>query len=150
MLNLLHIALEAHNPERNHHRAYAVELGRDLLGTWVVGIRYGRAGAAGGLPQTFSGRHASCARTRHSRSFGCGFGFQSVNFRFQVMSMQVRQRATPLQTARGKTLRQALRVGRRSKAYRAPALISARVENGATCRALRATLRIALVRRLDG
>ena len=36
MLNLLYVSLEAHNPTRNHHRGYAVQLNCDLLSTWVV------------------------------------------------------------------------------------------------------------------
>ena len=40
-------ALEAHNSEQNHHRHYAVTLGRDLLDHWTVAIRYGRTGQAG-------------------------------------------------------------------------------------------------------
>lgn len=44
MDNLLTIALEAHNAERNHHRRYVVTVGQDLLGEWTVAIRYGRAG----------------------------------------------------------------------------------------------------------
>lgn len=45
MLDLLTIALEAHNDERNHHRRYEVSVGRDLLDDWDVTIRYGRAGS---------------------------------------------------------------------------------------------------------
>ncbi len=44
MLDLLTIALEAHSDERNHHRRYEVAVGRDLLGHWVVTVRYGRVG----------------------------------------------------------------------------------------------------------
>jgi hypothetical protein len=40
-------ALEAYNQEENHHRHYAVTLGRDLLDAWTVAIRYGRTGQAG-------------------------------------------------------------------------------------------------------
>lgn len=47
MLDLLSISLEAHNPERNHHRRYEVTVGRDLLGDWMVTIRYGRTGQSG-------------------------------------------------------------------------------------------------------
>lgn len=47
MLALLTISLEAHNPERNHHRRYEVTAGRDLLGDWMVTIRYGRTGQGG-------------------------------------------------------------------------------------------------------
>lgn len=44
MLELLTIALEAHSDERNHHRRYELAVGRDLLGHWVVTVRYGRVG----------------------------------------------------------------------------------------------------------
>jgi len=44
VLDLLTIALEAHNDERNHHRRYEVSVGRDLLGDWVVSVRHGRVG----------------------------------------------------------------------------------------------------------
>jgi predicted DNA-binding WGR domain protein len=44
MIDLLTIALEAHSDERNHHRRYEVSVRRDLLGDWVVTIRYGRVG----------------------------------------------------------------------------------------------------------
>jgi hypothetical protein len=44
MLDLLTIALEAHSDERNHHRRYELAVGRDLLGHWVVTVRYGRVG----------------------------------------------------------------------------------------------------------
>ena len=47
MDNLLTLALEAHNAEKNHHRRYQVTLGRDLLDHWTVAIRYGRTGQAG-------------------------------------------------------------------------------------------------------
>ncbi|MCC7290452.1 MAG: WGR domain-containing protein [Phycisphaerales bacterium] len=44
MLDLLTISLEAHSNERNHHRRYEVSVGCDLLGHWVVTVRYGRVG----------------------------------------------------------------------------------------------------------
>jgi predicted DNA-binding WGR domain protein len=47
MDNLLCLAFEAHSVEKNHHRHYAVTLGRDLLNHWTVAIRYGRTGQAG-------------------------------------------------------------------------------------------------------
>ena len=40
-------ALEAHNSEQNHHRHYAVTLGRDLLDDWTVAICFGRTGQRG-------------------------------------------------------------------------------------------------------
>lgn len=47
MENLLTLALEAHNPERNHHRRYEIEIGRDLFDEWTLSIRYGRVGRIG-------------------------------------------------------------------------------------------------------
>lgn len=47
MDNLLTVAFEAHNSEKNHHRHYAVTIGRDLLDDWTVAVRYGRTGQAG-------------------------------------------------------------------------------------------------------
>lgn len=47
MDNLLSISLEAHHPERNHHRWYEISVGHDLLGDWTVCIRYGRTGQSG-------------------------------------------------------------------------------------------------------
>ena len=44
MEDLLVIAFEAHNPERDHHRRYEVAVGRDLFGDWTVAFRYGRVG----------------------------------------------------------------------------------------------------------
>ena len=44
MENLLTLALEAHNGERNHHRRYEIRVGRDLFAIWTLTIRYGRAG----------------------------------------------------------------------------------------------------------
>jgi len=47
MDNLLTVAFEAHNAEKNHHRCYQVTVGRDLLDDWTVAIRYGRTGQGG-------------------------------------------------------------------------------------------------------
>lgn len=47
MENLLTLTLVAHNAERNHHRHYAVTVGRDLLNDWTVSICYGRTGQRG-------------------------------------------------------------------------------------------------------
>ena len=47
MDNLLTVAFEAHNPEKNHHRRYQITIGRDLLDDWTVAIRYGRTGQSG-------------------------------------------------------------------------------------------------------
>jgi predicted DNA-binding WGR domain protein len=47
MDNLLTVAFEAHNHEKNHHRRYQVTVGRDLLDDWTVSIRYGRTGQDG-------------------------------------------------------------------------------------------------------
>lgn len=47
MDNLLALAFEAHSREANHHRHYAITLGRDLLDHWTVSIRFGRTGQPG-------------------------------------------------------------------------------------------------------
>jgi predicted DNA-binding WGR domain protein len=47
MDNMLTVAFEAHNAARNHHRHYAVTIGRDLLDDWTVAICYGRSGQPG-------------------------------------------------------------------------------------------------------
>ena len=47
MDNLLCVAFEAHNDERNHHRRYELRLGRDLFGVWTVTLSYGRTGRVG-------------------------------------------------------------------------------------------------------
>jgi hypothetical protein len=47
MDNLLTVVFEAHNPAKNHHRRYAVTVGRDLLDDWTVAICYGRSGQPG-------------------------------------------------------------------------------------------------------
>ena len=44
MLDSLFIGLEAHHDALNHHRRYEISVGRDLLGDWVVTVRYGRIG----------------------------------------------------------------------------------------------------------
>jgi predicted DNA-binding WGR domain protein len=47
MDNLLTVAFEAHNTEKNHHRRYQLTIGRDLLNDWTVAIHYGRTGQGG-------------------------------------------------------------------------------------------------------
>jgi predicted DNA-binding WGR domain protein len=47
LLDLLTLTLEAHSPERNHHRHYRISVGRDLLDDWTVAICYGRTGQVG-------------------------------------------------------------------------------------------------------
>lgn len=51
MDNLLNLVLEAHNPERNHHRRYEITVGKDLLNDWTVSLRSGRTGQHGRLQQ---------------------------------------------------------------------------------------------------
>src|SRR5215210_5971065 len=52
------------------------------------------------LSQTFSDLHASCARTQHSLTFGCGFGFHPVRFLSQIESSWARQSANSPKNAR--------------------------------------------------
>ena len=51
MDNLLNVAFEAHNRDLNHHRRYAITVGRDLLDDWTVSICYGRTGQGGRVEQ---------------------------------------------------------------------------------------------------
>ena len=41
------LELEARDAAGNRHRAYALEVGQDLLRDWVVTLRFGRAGRTG-------------------------------------------------------------------------------------------------------
>ncbi|GAB5405698.1 MAG: hypothetical protein Aurels2KO_39290 [Aureliella sp.] len=56
MENLMSLALEAHNPQKNHHRRYEIEIGRDLFEEWTLSIRYGRVGRVG-QAKLFSSKH---------------------------------------------------------------------------------------------
>lgn len=47
MLGVPRIELQAHNADRNHHRAYDLSVGRDLLDDWVVEVRFARVGCEG-------------------------------------------------------------------------------------------------------
>ena len=62
MENLLSLAFEAHNAEKNHHRRYGVTVGRDLFGSWTLTIRYGRTGNSG-RELRFSGSEPGELRT---------------------------------------------------------------------------------------
>ena len=52
MIPVFSARLEARDPERNRWRSYRVEAGRDLFGTWVVAVTFGRIGAARGRTVT--------------------------------------------------------------------------------------------------
>jgi predicted DNA-binding WGR domain protein len=67
MDNLLTIAFEAHNSEKNHHRRYAVVIGRDLLDDWTVAIRYGRIGTGGQERRYASPRPEEMREVIHDR-----------------------------------------------------------------------------------
>jgi predicted DNA-binding WGR domain protein len=47
MLDQFHASLEARDPAKGHFRSYQLEVGIDLLGDWIVEIRFGRIGAQG-------------------------------------------------------------------------------------------------------
>ena len=55
MDNLLTLAFEAHNAEKNHHRRYELAIGKDLLDDWTLAVRFGRLGV-GGQRQQFGSR----------------------------------------------------------------------------------------------
>ena len=62
MENLLSLAFEAHNAEKNHHRRYELTIGRDLLGHWTVSVNYGRTGALRGRELRYGGLDAEPLR----------------------------------------------------------------------------------------
>lgn len=82
MQNLLTVAFEAHHAERNHHRRYEIMIGRDLLDTWTVSIRYGRIGNSGSETSYSSKQVAEAQEIVHDRlrrrlsaprRIGCGY-----------------------------------------------------------------------------
>jgi predicted DNA-binding WGR domain protein len=67
MENLLAVSFEAHNPNRNHRRRYEVVIGRDLLDSWTLAIRYGRIGQ-GGRELRYAGTDPAAIRAIIRRS----------------------------------------------------------------------------------
>lgn len=47
MINAFSALLEARNPALGRFRSYRLEAGRDLFGTWLVEVTYGRIGTPG-------------------------------------------------------------------------------------------------------
>ncbi len=87
MDNLLYLCLEAHNPERNHHRRYEIRLSRDLFGRWMVTIGYGRSGLGGQQriysdpdPERVRAVIRDCLKRRESapRRLGCAYRLREL------------------------------------------------------------------------
>jgi predicted DNA-binding WGR domain protein len=88
MDNLLTVAFEAHNAEKNHHRRYQITIGRDLLDDWTVSIRYGRTGQGGqqkrfASPKAEDMRQVISERLRRrlsaTRRIGCAYRLTSLD-----------------------------------------------------------------------
>jgi predicted DNA-binding WGR domain protein len=88
MDNLLSVAFEAHNAEKNHHRRYEVMVGRDLLDEWTVAIRYGRTGQSGREMRFASPppdemraviRDRLCRRLSAPKRIGCHYRLTALN-----------------------------------------------------------------------
>jgi predicted DNA-binding WGR domain protein len=88
MDNLLTVAFEAHNREKNHHRRYQITIGRDLLDDWTVAIRYGRTGQGGqekrfASPKAEDMRQVISERLRRrlsaTRRIGCAYRLTSLD-----------------------------------------------------------------------
>ena len=88
MDNLLNMVLEAHNPERNHHRRYELMVGRDMFGAWMLTIRYGRVGSVGHIRHFSSTnprdiqrimRQSLHRRSGASRRIGCSYRLMSCS-----------------------------------------------------------------------
>jgi hypothetical protein len=72
MIPVFSAHLEACDPAQNRWRSYRVEAGRDLFGTWVVAITFGRIGATRGRTVTYIAGDELGAQ-RLARACLCGF-----------------------------------------------------------------------------
>lgn len=88
MDNLMTMAFEAHNAEKNHHRRYSITVGRDLFDDWTVSVRYGRVGRrgqemhfAGPNPDAMQLIVRNCLKKRVSapRRIGCAYRLTSID-----------------------------------------------------------------------
>jgi len=88
MDNLLTMAFEAHNAEKNHHRRYSITVGRDLFDDWTVSVRYGRVGRrgqelrfAGPKPEAMQAVVRNCLKKRMSarRRIGCDYRITALD-----------------------------------------------------------------------
>ena len=88
MDNLLTVALEAHNTEKNHHRRYSIRVGRGLLNDWTVTIGHGRTGQAGQETHFASPRAEEAQDIVHERlrrrisaptRIGCAYKLVNLN-----------------------------------------------------------------------
>lgn len=86
MDNLIAVTLEAHNPPRNHHRAYTLRIGQDMFGEWTVAVNFGRAGVGGreihrsGDADVMKAFISDCLRRRMSapRHIGCEYHVTNI------------------------------------------------------------------------
>jgi hypothetical protein len=62
MMHLFTATLEARNPERQCFRAYRIDAGTDLFGTWLVDTTYGRIGSRGRTIRHVAGDEADARR----------------------------------------------------------------------------------------
>ncbi len=86
MALLFSTLLHARDPAHNHHRAYRVEIGRDLLGDCMVEVTFGRIGAAGRTLRFFASDEAearriarTCLRRRNSAPRRIGVAYRSLS-----------------------------------------------------------------------
>ncbi|WP_437185270.1 WGR domain-containing protein [Planctomicrobium sp. SH668] len=86
MDHLLTVRLEAHYPERNHHRFYELALGLDLFGLWTLTVHHGRTGRPGHQRsfsssdlQTLQTQIRRCLIVRESAPRRLGCRYQLVN-----------------------------------------------------------------------
>lgn len=83
MLTVFGVLLEARDPERNRWRSYRVEAGRDLFGTWLVEVTFGRIGSprgrtvryVAGDEQAAQRLARACLRRRGSAPRRIGIGY---------------------------------------------------------------------------
>lgn len=88
MENLMSLALEAHNPLKNHHRRYEIEIGMDLFDKWTLSIRYGRVGRVGHA-ELFSSTHIAELQTIvHQRLRRRMTSRSRIGCRYRVVSLE--------------------------------------------------------------
>lgn len=65
MMNAFSALLEARDPTLGRFRAYRLEAGTDLFGTWLVEVEYGRIGTSGRRLRYVAGDEAEARRLVH-------------------------------------------------------------------------------------
>lgn len=82
------IALEARDAARNLARAYGLEAGQDLFGTWVVALQHGRIGRPGRLRQFAVASEAAARAEIRRRLKRRATAPRRIGVSYQVVDME--------------------------------------------------------------